>query len=92
MNRCWLLFPWRHSNWKEKAVPAQKAYAHVANAIQQHGAEQVTVGVRKEDWATARALLDPHVCNYVHVYSHYAQPTNHLSVCLLIGPYRGISL
>lgn len=40
--RVWLLFPWRHDNWREQAGPAQKAYSHVANAIQQHGNEQVS--------------------------------------------------
>lgn len=58
---CWLLFPWRRDNWDHDAEPAQKAYAHVANAIQQHGNEQVTVGVRSEDWGVARALLNPAV-------------------------------
>ena len=58
---CWLLFPWRTDNWCKGATPAQKAYAHVANAIQQHGSEQVTVGVRAKDWATARVLLSPEV-------------------------------
>ena len=58
---CWLLFPWRKDNWAHDAEPAQKAYAHVANAIQRHGNEQVTVGVRSEDWSVARALLNPAV-------------------------------
>lgn len=38
---CWLLFPHRLDNWRQGAGPAQKAYAHVANAIQTHGNEQV---------------------------------------------------
>jgi len=58
---CWLLFPCRRDRRAHELEGVQKVYAHIANAIQEHGSEQVTVGVRAEDWEEARALLHPGV-------------------------------
>nr|MBO2488866.1 agmatine deiminase [Gammaproteobacteria bacterium] len=52
---CWMLWPERPSNWRMGAKPAQAAFAAVANAIAT--AEPVTVGVSREQYVNARAML-----------------------------------
>jgi agmatine deiminase len=52
---CWMLWPHRRDNWRDGALPAQRAYAAVAEAIAQF--EPVTVGVCAEQYEFARAQL-----------------------------------
>jgi agmatine deiminase len=51
----WLLWPARHDNWRERASPAQAAFAQVASAIRRF--EKVHVGVMPHLLADARAML-----------------------------------
>jgi agmatine deiminase len=51
----WLLWPARHDNWRERARPAQAAFAQVASAIRRF--ERVHVGVIPHLLADARAML-----------------------------------
>ena len=51
----WLLWPARHDNWRERARPAQAAFAQVATAIRRF--ERVRVGVMPHLLAEARAML-----------------------------------
>lgn len=55
----WMAWPERPDNWRLDAVPAQHAFAHVANTIADH--EDVTLGVSAHHYARARALLVPRV-------------------------------
>ncbi len=55
----WMAWPERPDNWRLDAVPAQHAFAHVANAIADH--EDVTLGVSARQYERARALLVPRV-------------------------------
>ncbi len=52
---CWMAWPERTDNWRERAVPAQDAFAAVAAAIQ--AAEPVTVAASPEQLERARAML-----------------------------------
>ena len=54
---CWMLWPERPDNWREGALPAQRAYAAVAEAIA--GCEQVTVGVSDARYEGCREMLSP---------------------------------
>ena len=56
---CWMLWPSRPDNWREGALPAQRAFAAVAAAIS--GFEPVTVGAAAAQYEFARAALDPRV-------------------------------
>jgi agmatine deiminase len=51
----WMLWPERPDNWRENAVPAQRAFAAVAAAIAK--SEPVTMGVSAGQFDTARAAL-----------------------------------
>lgn len=51
----WMLWPLRTDVWRDGAKPAQEAYARVAEAICQF--EPVTMGVSKEQYTNARAML-----------------------------------
>lgn len=51
----WMLWPIRTDVWRDGAKPAQEAYARVAEAICQF--EPVTMGVSKEQYTNARAML-----------------------------------
>jgi agmatine deiminase len=51
----WMLWPERPDNWRENALPAQRAYAAVASAIAK--SEQVTMGVSAAQFGAARAAL-----------------------------------
>jgi agmatine deiminase len=52
---CWILWPERPDNWRAGAKPAQQAFASVAAAIAT--GESVTVGVSREQYLNARAML-----------------------------------
>lgn len=52
---CWMLWPERPDNWRDAAQPAQQAFAAIAAAISQF--EPVTMGVSREQFEQARALL-----------------------------------
>lgn len=56
---CWMLWPERPDNWRERARPAQAAFAALAAAIA--GFERVTVGASAAQFANARAMLPPAV-------------------------------
>jgi agmatine deiminase len=51
----WMLWPERHDNWRDGAVPAQRAFAAVASAIAK--SEPVTMGVSAHQFGAARAAL-----------------------------------
>ena len=55
----WMLWPERPDNWREGALPAQKAFSAVAAAIA--GFEPVSVGASGAQYEFARAALDPRV-------------------------------
>ncbi len=52
---CWMLWPERPDNWRQRALPAQRAFAAVAAAIARF--EPVIVGVSAQHYAGARASL-----------------------------------
>jgi len=52
---CWIIWPERPDNWRFGAKPAQKAFAKVAEEISKF--EPVTVGVSREQYKNARAVL-----------------------------------
>ncbi len=51
----WMLWPERPDNWRDGALPAQRAFAAVAAAIAR--SEPVTVGVSAQQYEPARAAL-----------------------------------
>jgi len=51
----WMLWPERPDNWRADALPAQRAYAEVAEAIADF--EPVSVGVSCAQYSAARAML-----------------------------------
>jgi agmatine deiminase len=55
----WMLWPERHDNWRQGALPAQRAFAAVAAAIAK--SEPVTVGTSAQQFPHARELLPPAV-------------------------------
>jgi agmatine deiminase len=57
--RCWMLWPERPDIWRDRALPAQQAFAVLAAAIA--GFEPVTVGTNAGQLAFARAALLPHI-------------------------------
>ena len=52
---CWMLWPERPDNWRQRALPAQRAFTAVAAAIARF--EPVSVGASAQQYATARAAL-----------------------------------
>ena len=52
---CWMLWPERPDNWREAALPAQRAFVDVARAIAQF--EPVVVGASPAHFEAARARL-----------------------------------
>ena len=58
-SKTWMLWPERLDNWREHALPAQRAFADVARAIAQF--EPVTMGVNPGQYENARKLLPPQV-------------------------------
>ncbi len=55
----WMLWPERHDNWRDGALPAQRAFAAVASAIAT--SEPVTMGVSAALFDAARRALPPAV-------------------------------
>jgi len=55
-SQTWMIWPERPDNWRQQAVPAQAAFAAVAQAIA--GFEPVTVGVSAAQYVSACAQLD----------------------------------
>lgn len=56
---CWMVWPERTDNWRQRAKPAQEAFAAVATAIA--GSEPVTMAVSDAQFENCRALLPPEV-------------------------------
>jgi agmatine deiminase len=56
---CWMLWPERPDNWRDGALPAQRAFAEVAAAIARF--EPVSIGVSAGHFEFARAQLAPHI-------------------------------
>jgi agmatine deiminase len=56
---CWMAWPERGDNWRERAQPAQRAYAAVAEAI--NDSEPVTMAVSDAQFERCRALLSPSI-------------------------------
>ncbi len=56
---CWMAWPVRPDNWRERAAPAQQAFAAVAAAIAE--SEPVTVAASRAQLERARELLAPSV-------------------------------
>ncbi len=56
---CWMLWPERPDNWRDGALPAQRAFAQVAEAIAQF--EPVTIGASSAQFEFARAALGAQV-------------------------------
>jgi agmatine deiminase len=56
---CWMLWPQRADNWRERALPVQEAFALLTAAISQF--EPLTVGVPARQFDFARSALLPRV-------------------------------
>ncbi len=56
---CWMAWPERHDNWRAQADPAQRAYAAVAEAINE--SEPVTMAVSDAQFERCRSLLSPSI-------------------------------
>jgi agmatine deiminase len=54
-SKTWMLWPDRPDNWREDAIPAQKAFVDVAKAISQF--EPVVMGVNQSQFENARKML-----------------------------------
>jgi agmatine deiminase len=54
---CWMAWPERPDNWRAGAEPAQRAYAAVAEAINE--SDPVTIAVSDAQFETCRSLLSP---------------------------------
>jgi agmatine deiminase len=59
MQKVWMVWPYREDNWRQKAVPAQAAYADVATAIRQFS--EVSVLVNADDFDACRAQLPDNI-------------------------------
>jgi agmatine deiminase len=57
--KTWLLWPERHDNWREAAVPAQRAFTMVAEAISRF--EPVCAGANPGQFENARRMLPAQV-------------------------------
>ena len=56
---CWMLWPQRPDTWRDGGKPAQRAFVEVASQISRF--ERVTMGVNREQYENARAMLPPQV-------------------------------
>eukprot|EP00744_Colponema_vietnamica_P019006 GILI01026864.1.p1 GENE.GILI01026864.1~~GILI01026864.1.p1 ORF type:complete len:385 (+),score=69.60 GILI01026864.1:52-1155(+) len=56
---CWMGWPDRADNWREKAGPAQRAFVDVATAISKF--EPVTVCCNADQFDNARSMLPSHI-------------------------------
>jgi agmatine deiminase len=57
--RCWMLWPERPDIWRQRALPAQQAFALLAATIARF--EPVTLGASARQLGFARAALLPHI-------------------------------
>ncbi len=69
-SQTWMIWPERPDNWRQQAVPAQAAFAAVAQAIASF--EPVTVGVSATQYANACAQLDHPAIRVVELSSNDA--------------------
>jgi agmatine deiminase len=56
---CWMAWPERPDNWRQRAAPAQAAYAAVAEAVNRF--EPVTMAVSDGQFERCRAALSPSI-------------------------------
>jgi agmatine deiminase len=86
---CWMLWPERADTWRERAAPAQQAFASVATAIAT--SEPVTVGVSASQYAQARGLL-PEAVRLVELSSDDAWMRDVGPTCVISkdGQVRGV--
>ena len=52
---CWMLWPQRRDTWRDGGKPGQRAFVDVARQISRF--EPVTMGVNRDQYANARAML-----------------------------------
>ena len=83
---CWMLWPVRPDNWRDAALPAQRAFAAVAHAIASF--EPVTVGVVPAQFERARHALEPRI-RLVRLESDDAWMRDVGPTCL-VGPRRAV--
>lgn len=57
--KTWMLWPERPDNWRENAIPAQRAFVEVAKTISQF--EPVNIGVNPTELENARSMLPQYV-------------------------------
>ncbi|MGL4647439.1 MAG: agmatine deiminase [Mycoplasmoidaceae bacterium] len=55
----WIIWPERNDNWRDHALPAQKAFTELATAIAKY--EKVWMGVSKKEYEHAKAMLPKNV-------------------------------
>lgn len=55
----WMLFPQRPDTWRNGGKPAQRAFVDVARAISRF--EHVTLGVNRDQYQNARAMMPDHI-------------------------------
>ncbi|MBC7983603.1 MAG: agmatine deiminase [Candidatus Obscuribacterales bacterium] len=86
---CWMLWPERLDNWRADALPAQQAFASVATAIAT--SEPVTVGVSRNAYRQARALL-PEAIRVIEISSDDAWMRDVGPTCVVndAGAVRGV--
>lgn len=53
--QCWMLWPERPDNWRERAAPSQLAFSQVARLVSR--SETVTIGASPAQWRQARDAL-----------------------------------
>ena len=56
---CWMLWPQRRDTWRDGGKPGQRAFVEVARQISRF--EPVTMGVNRDQFANARAMLPGNV-------------------------------
>ena len=56
---CWMLWPQRRDTWRNGGKPAQRAFVEVASQIARF--ERVTMGVNRDQYENARAMLPSQV-------------------------------
>ncbi len=56
---CWMLWPERRDNWRERAAPAQETFAAVAEAI--NASEPVTMAASDAQFERCRSMLSPSI-------------------------------
>ena len=56
---CWMLWPQRRDTWRDGGKPAQRAFVDVAARIARF--EPVSMGVNRDQYQNARAMLPPQI-------------------------------